>query len=282
MWRAERFALILATLLAAGALAAPAPAVEPAAPEADAEFAQIVSAATPATRAESCERMQRWVDAHPSSALAARGLVWMSQLQRADRRAARARPLLERVAREFPATEWSLHAAQGLAELDVEEHRYSSAIARYEMLARSEKPLWKYLGENGAEGARGEQVRFAGVLIVAAAIALLAMARLSRSGLRALWPPPAELLWLAPVLSCVLLAGLAQEHDEARAVAMLALGAAALLWLNGAHLRARPPARPVALYVGLGALQFAGLLYCALVTNHLWHKLIDTIAMRPE
>jgi hypothetical protein len=84
------------------------------------------------------------------------------------------------------------------------------------------------------------------------------------------------------VLVCVLLAGLAQEHDEARAVAVVALGAAALLWLNGAHLRARPPARRVALYMGLGALQFAGLLYCALVTNHLWHKLIDTIAMRPE
>ncbi len=283
MSRAEATHSRLGVALALLALAGAAFAAEPAAPGADREFEAIVASATPETRAEACARMERWVDAHAREPLAARGLIWMSQLHRADREPERARAALERVERDYPGSEWALHAEQGLAELDLERHRYESAISRYRELANQAKPLWHYLGVNGERNARGERIRFALVLAIALAFALLTLARLRRSGLRALWPPPAELVLTLPVLVVLVFASTAQEHDEARAVLFVAFGAAALLWLNGAYLRATAGEKRSRIARALvGAAQAAGLLYCALVLNHLWPKLMDTIAMGAE
>lgn len=208
----------------------------------------------------------------------------MSKLRRAEGRADLARPLLERARRDFPGTEWELNAIQGLADLDLAAHRYKQAITGYETLARNPSPLWSYVGQNAARYAREEQIRFNLLVGAVAAVLALAMFRLWRSGgLRTLWPPPAELIYPLPILLLLLASTLGQEPDEARAIATVSLGAFALLWLNGAYLRAHPPRGLGRVTVAvLGVLQAGALLYCALVANGLWAKFQDTLAMGAE
>ena len=276
--RRRSLLLLLGLCTATAALA-----VEPAAPGADPSFEEIVSSATPANRPGSCERMQAWVDHHAGHPLAPRGLLWMAQLRRAGREPLLARPLLERLLRDFPPGEWSLHARQGLAELDLEDHHYQAAIARFRGLSAEPQPLWQFLGNAGVKRAQGERLRFFLALGFLGAAAALSLWRLRRSGgPRTLWPPPDEVVYLGPVLLLVALAASAQEHDEAAAVLTLALGLFALLWLNGAWSRFRAGGPGKARRALLGGLQAGGLLYCALVFNHLWAKLIDTIAMGAE
>lgn len=269
-------ALAFAALLAARALA-----VEPGAPDADHAFEEIVTSATPDNRPASCERMERWVAEHRSHRLAPRGLVWISQLRRADRRPELAHQALERVLRDFPKGEWSLQARQGLAELDAASHHYQAALDGFAQLAKEPEPLWQFLGRTGVERTTGERDRFTLALVFLIGFASLSFWRLWRSGLRSLWPPPPEFGSLLPILLLLVVAAAAQEHDEAGAVLFLALGLGAALWLNGAWLRARAGRGRVAGLL-LGAFQAGGLLYCALVFNNLWFKLIDTIAMGAE
>jgi len=246
---------------------------------ADPAFDAIVTSATSTSHEQALARMQEWVDAHPGDPESARALVWMARLRRSDGRDEAARALLERALREGPGTEWALHAEKALGDLDLEAHRYAPAIARYDHLAGLPAPLWRYVGSSAAGHARGERTRFRILIAILAALAALSLARVIRAGgPRSLWPPPAELLWLLPVLLVLLAAAAAQEAPEARAVVSLSLGGAALLWLNGAWLRARPPRR-MALPALLGLGQALALLYCAMVWNGLWDKLVDTIAM---
>ncbi len=272
---------LLISWIALAAAQAPAPG---ASSDADREFDEIVGTVTEDSRDASCARMQAWVDAHPNHPQIPRGLVWMSKLRHADGRDDLARSLLERTLREYRGTEWELHAIQGLADLDLKSHRYGRAIAGYETLARSPDPLFSYIGRYGALNARGERVRFDVFLGLLAALAALSLHRLWRSGwLRSLWPPPAELLYPLPVPLLMLVGSTALEVPERHTVITLALGGIALLWLNGAYLRARPPkggGRVV--QAALGIFQACALLYCAMIANGLWGKLVDTIAMGAE
>lgn len=243
-------------------------------------FEQIVAQAGEANRAKSLEQMGAWVAANPRDPQAPRGLLWMAQLSRNEYRNRPARELLERILRDYGATEWAHHAQQGLAELDLIDHQYASATARYQALAQEPSRLWSFIGRTGEERARGERWRFRLLLAVVLGTLGLAALRIARAGLRSLWPPPTELIYAAPILLVTLLAAPGQEHDEARAVVTMALGGAALLWLNGAWLRARRGQRLA--QAALGVAQAAGLVYCALVWNGLWAKLIDTIAMGAE
>ena len=244
-------------------------------------FDAIVSSANAGNRDQSVARMREWVDAHPGDPQAARGLLWMARLRRDDRRIGDARLLLARAEREAGGSEWALHAAQGLADIDVEQRRYGAAIARYQVLANRPEKLWSYVGVSGLAHARGERTRFFILLGLAAAMAALFLLRMARAGLARFWPPPRELVWMAPILAILLFAATAQEPPEAHAVTALALGLAALLWESGAWSRARPSPRPL-LRASLDVAQAVALLYCVVVWNGLWGKLVDTIAMGPH
>jgi tetratricopeptide (TPR) repeat protein len=269
---ASRAALGLALLIAAPIHAQGQP-LEP-------EFTAIVSATTQLNHPESIAKMQRWVDAHGGDPQAPRGLLWMAQLERSDGQSERARPLLERVLREGPGTEWALHAQRQLADLDLDRRHYAKAIATYEQLARDPAPFWQYVGKSAAQDARGQRLRFVGLLAALILLVGVALERLLRIGLQALWPMPNELAYPLPVLVVILIASFSLERAEEQAVITLSLGAVALLWINGAYLKVRPPkglARvPQAL---LGLVQAIAIFYCAIQTSGLWEKLVDTWQM---
>ena len=243
-------------------------------------FDSIVSATTQQNHAQARERMLRWIDAHPADPQVARGLLWVSVLDRSDGQGERARPLLERARRDGAGTDWANTADKQLADLDVEAHRYSRAIATYDRLAQLPAPFWKYVGKSAGDEARSKRARFYALLVALGGLLLIALARLVRMGPRALWPMPKELAYPLPALLVILLASLSLEPAEGFAVVVLAPGAIALLWVNGAWLRARPP-RGAARWgqALLGVVQACALFYCAIIASNLWEKLVDTWQM---
>src|SRR5205814_942001 len=102
-------------------------------------------------------------------------------------------------------------------------------------------------------------------------------------GRKALWPPPEEVLYVAPVLIVVLIASFWLAPDSASAVRIVVAGGLACLWAQGAFLRARPAGvvRRAATSV-LGLAQAAVLVYSAVVVNHLWLKLVTTLSGAAE
>jgi hypothetical protein len=229
-----------------------------------------------------CAQMQAWVDAHPGDPQAARGLVWMAELRLSDGRADLARPLFTRAAALSPGSEWGHQGAKGLADLDAAAHRYGPALATYDRLAAIPDPYWSYIGRASGASARRERVRWFAFVGLAAALALGVALRLWRAR-GALWPPPEEASYALPVVAMMLLAAAAQPPAEARAVSTVAVGALALLYAHGVHLRARPEARGLrVLEGGLGLLEAVALLYCAVVANDLWLKFAETLVSGAE
>lgn len=244
------------------------------------EFDEIVSSIRSDNHEEICGRMSAWIERSGGDPRAPRGLLWMAQIRRNDQRDDLARPLYQRVVRDAPGSSWALHARKGLGDVDLAAHQYASAIARYQSLAALPDAHWKYVGSNAAAYARGERVRFQILVALAALLlssSLLQLARAGRAG--KLWPPPREVVWSLPVLLGVFVASFAQEPAEAAALRTLAASALALLWAQGAALRASTRFWVPAL---AGVAQTVALLYCALVGNGLWAKLVDTVAMGGE
>lgn len=231
------------------------------------------------------EPIQAWVDAHPGDPESGRALVWMAQRELSAGRAGRARLLFERAEREHRGSGWELAASKGLADLALRARRYGEAIARYEGLAASRDDYYRFLGESGAVEARATRSRDLLAAGLALLVSTLASARLALAwrSRRTLRPVPEEVFYGAPVAGALLLAALAQPAAEGRAVAALALGGLLLLWANASYFRVRPPRGfSLALEGVLSVAQAGALLYCAVVANGLWGRLIVTFAVGPD
>src|SRR4051794_8153374 len=81
------------------------------------EYEEILAGAAGRSHDASCARMLSWVQQHPQDERAPRALLWMGQLRIADHQLEQAQILLERARRDYPNTEWSLHATKALADL---------------------------------------------------------------------------------------------------------------------------------------------------------------------
>ena len=252
---------------------APAPPLDP-------DFQAISSGVNPDNHDQVRERMARWVAEHPDRPEAPRGLLWIAVLDRQDGHGEAGRPLMDRVIRDWPDTEWARHAKKQRADLDLDAWHFSRAIEAYRELSRGPTDYWRYVGNNAVQIARSAQLRFYGLITSLLLLLGLSLSRIYRSGLRALWPIPRELSWPLPALVVILIAAFSQPADERRAVLVLGLGAMAVLWVNGAWLRARPPKHLARLGQALlGVAQALAIFYCAIIAGNLWEKLVDTIQM---
>ncbi len=250
------------------------------APPPDPEFQAISSEVREGNHAEVQARMARWVAAHPDRPEAPRGLLWIAVLDRQDGHGEEGRPLLDRVVHDWPDTEWARHAKKQRADLDLDAWHFSRAIAAYQELAQGPGDYWKYVGNNAAQIGRSQQLRFYGLITALLLLVGLSISRIARAGKQALWPIPRELAWPLPALAVIFICAFGQPADERRAVLVLAVGAMALLWVNGAWLRARPPRGAArAGQALLGVAQACAIFYCAIIAGNLWEKLIDTIQM---
>jgi tetratricopeptide (TPR) repeat protein len=245
-----------------------------------ASFSEQMTVSAGKERPAAIEEVRAWVAANPSDPEAGRALVWLGQLELADEHYDAAGAFFEQAVRAYPGTEWDLAGTKGLADLALWSHRYAQAVAHYQKLEQSSSPYFKFLGAAGVEEARATRVR--DLLALGLAALLLSLAGLRLYVARP-WPLPEELIYAAPVAALMVLASFSQPADEGRAVAAVALGGWLLLGANAAYYRARPPkGLTLAREALLSVAQAAALVYCAVVANGLWGKLVVTLVVGPE
>ncbi|MBZ0234257.1 MAG: hypothetical protein K8M05_18145, partial [Deltaproteobacteria bacterium] len=102
-----------------------------------------------------------------------------------------------------------------------------------------------------------------------------------RGAVRALWPPPLEVVYLVPV---ALVIGVVAEYGNllaARAVQLVLFGALAITWLSGAGLelarrKGAIPVSVIVLHAAVAALASIALVYSAVMHEQLIDVLIET------
>jgi hypothetical protein len=228
--------------------------------------------------------VERLVDAGPF-AEHDRAEYWIgiARLSLGDR--ASARTWFSRLSREHPDSRWAERSLLGLADLAVRERRYGAALSLY---AR-------------AEGARDAGVRELArlsrgqVLILrarqrwawaaaafACAVGLFLFVSIARLRPR-LWPAPAELRIVGPVLAVLALLSLRQDPAPRAAVLEVASAGAVLATLSGLRLRALPAGlleRGLHAAVALAAL--CACAYAAAYRNDLVGMMLETFRAGPE
>ncbi len=236
------------------------------------DFDAIVGGVSDRSHADSCAAMKAWAAQNPADARGRRGLVWCARLLRSDGALDDARAIVERITGD---DEPAMQALQTLGEIHFAQGRFAQAATDYRPLAASSIELWRYTGEVAlAEIERTRRVWWQAV--VGVLILLLWLPWRAAPVRRLLWPPPAELVVLAPLLLLLGAIALTQPVEVARGLAALVAGGAALAWLNGAYWRARPPKQRVLEAIkGLGQAML--LLDAVLVSSGLWRPLWQSL-----
>ncbi len=248
----------------------------------DARFEDIASQVGAVTHRQSCEQLEAFVAAHANDPDADRALLLEAQLKRADADDEPAIQLLDRILSHGASSSWWRDAALERAQLDIGAWRFSAAISAYEALAHDTDGRWRYQAQMGAAEALAARARL--FLAVAILVALLAVLTwrlvLAR---RVLWPVTEEVTYALPIAALLGFSALCQPSSEARAVLTLVVGGLLLLLANSAFWRLRRPQGAMRfIEPAFGACQAVGLLYCAIVSNNLWHRLVETFATGAE
>ena len=227
-----------------------------------------------------------WVGA-PSVAL------WLAEV---DLRAGRFESAMRRyaaVAERYPDSEARFDALLGAGDAALRLGRTGEAEGFYRMLEPAGDPSRETLKREALgqlEQARGRQrlAWFAGILALAGVLALagsLALAtRSARLAAGALWPPPTEVVYLAPVAAVLSAAAFTGYAGLGPAVTCISLAGIATAWLSGAGLAARPGRRAVAplVHALVAAIVVLGVTYMALLRFQLLDAVLETLRYGPE
>jgi len=119
-------------------------------------------------------------------------------------------------------------------------------------------------------------------LVIASAVALRRSAGSWRAAARALFPPPTEVLYLAPVAAVLIGIGLGGNRLVAGALRWIVLGGLAIAWLSGAVFAAAARHRGrlmwprVAVHIAAVIAAVAAVAYLAIMRDQLLDMLIET------
>ena len=228
-----------------------------------------------------------WVGA-PSVAL------WLAEV---DLRAGRNDSAMRRYAAtadRYPHSEARFDALLGAGDAALGLGRSSEAESFYRRLEPAGDPSRETLKREALrelERVRGRSRLgwLAGLLaavgLLALAGSLLVAARSPRRAAGALWPPPAEVLYLAPVAAILSLAGYTGYAGLGPAVTWVSIAGVAAAWLSGAGLALRDPARRLAAAIGhalAAVVVVVSVLYVALLRYELLDAILDTLRYGPE
>jgi hypothetical protein len=241
---------------------------------ADADVDEAMRQATRASPAEGRALLDTWVAAHADSPAVPLARYWQAQSFVRESRYDDADRVLAGV--ESAPTDIRWDARLMRADLQLAQRHWSEAEASYRAVGAPAGSRWEYEANRRGEVARSSGQRQHGVWLIVAALLGLALFRVV-SLRRALWPPPEELVYAAPLLVVMAIAAAPRVPEERFAVLAVAFAAAPLLWINGAWLRARPlpPLRRAGEAV-LGLAQAAGVVFCAVVVSGLWDSVVNT------
>jgi tetratricopeptide (TPR) repeat protein len=256
---------------------APAPtALGDAEPRSDAQLQAIEDGFGSRTRAETIRLLESWLDAHPHDPDLARAATWAGHLHRQVEEASAARRAYERAIATGGV--WSFRAYAALGDLELDERRYTAAIAAYEGASSSPEAYWAGYGRAArvrAEGARRQAFTATGL---AAALTLqtvlFALAAWRRRGRAAFWPLPWEIKFYLPFAVVMSLAASSIQPAKRGAIRTVCWAGLAVVAGFAAYSRASTPTRAKRI-VGalLVAASAAALVYASLFA----FGLVDTL-----
>jgi hypothetical protein len=225
-------------------------------------------------------RMEAWAQASPGDARVGQALLWAAQqrLRELDREGARR--TLERLVETTPSSPAVPDAQLVLADLEVETHDFTQALARYDLVQTAGDERLRYLAAEHRREALSARVRFVVSWVVGGLLALIAAARLRRARAgRTLWPLPEEAWRALPVALLLAVAAFGQPAQERQAVLTVCALGFALTWVTGAAWTARAPRGNWRFAEALLAVaQAGGVLFLAIESSRLWSRVVDTFA----
>jgi hypothetical protein len=228
---------------------------------------------------------------------AAEAALWSAELARRRGAAAEAIARYQRVLERFAADPAAILAARGLAGVAVEQGDWALAERMALALPQREAADVVTRAELLDKVATGRLVSrwlrraYRALALVGAALllSLLQVSGVRRPGaaLRALWPPPLEVVYMAPVAALLIGASLTTHTSLAPAVSTICLGGLALSWLSGAALtqarrRGREARWRSATHILLGVIAALALMLVAVQRGDLLDMLIATLQVGPE
>jgi tetratricopeptide (TPR) repeat protein len=250
------------------------------------------------------ERLQLSEALRRADALAARDwtgaaevLLWSAELVRRRGSLSEAMARYRRIVESYPGTASAIVATRGLAGVAVEQGDWVLAeqMARAlpiadpaDVITRDELLAKVAVGRTAARWVVRAR------LVLAATVVLLLISLLHVTGwrhplawFRALYRPPLEVLYMAPVAAVMIGASLTAHTSIAPAVTIISLGGMALSWLSGSVLsEARRRERETRWrsfgHVAITALAAVALAYLAVTRTDLLEMLIATVQMGPE
>jgi tetratricopeptide (TPR) repeat protein len=227
-----------------------------------------------------------WVGA-PSVAL------WLAEVDLRAERFASAMRRYAAAAERYPDSDARFDALLGAGDAALRLGRTGDAERYYGMLEPRGDPSRETLKREalGAlEAARG-RARLGWLAGILALVGILALAgslaqatRSARRALRALWPPPSEVVYLAPVAAVLSAAAFTGYAGLGPSVTCISIAGLATAWLSGAGLAARSGRRApaVVIHALVAALVVVAITYLALLRFELLDVVLETLHYGPE
>jgi tetratricopeptide (TPR) repeat protein len=219
--------------------------------------------------------------------------LWLAEV---DLRAGRYDSAMRRyaaAAERYPASEARFDALLGAGDAALRLGRTSDAEGYYRRLETRGDPGRETLKRealSALEEARGRSrlgwlagiLALAGFLVLAGS--LITATRSVERAARALWPPPGEVLYLAPVAAFLSIASFTGYAGLGPAVTCVSLAGVAVAWLSGAGLAVRA-GRAAAAVIGHAFLAIVIVLavtYLSLLRFELLDAVLETLRYGPE
>ena len=221
---------------------------------------------------------------------AAQVRLWMAGVAERDGDSARAARLYQAVLASDAGEDLRFEAGLGAAFLAIGRGDYDRAGAALDALPATDNP--GRLEALRSARARLERARTrAGVNLVAIAVliagplffigSLRQAAGSWAAACRQLSRPPAEAIYLAPLVAVFVIGGFTDHHAVAWAIAEIAVAGVAVAWLSGAGLRAGGRWRPIT-HAAVAGITVIAACYVALHAGDLLDLIVSTVRLGPD
>ncbi len=268
---------------------------EPGGVDAQRRFMTIRQGFAERPQAESIRMAEQLLRDQPDWAGAPAVAMWLASLEaRAGRYDSAMRRYLK-AAEQFSEPEARFDALRGAGDMALHLARYDDAERYYRMMdARGEAGRRIAIDEALAAvtEARGRSTWFWTSAAIAAAgllfliVSLLRAARGRGVALRAMWPPPTEVLYLVPAGALLSAVSYTDFQGLGPAVTIVSTGGVLAAWISGAGLALRrggPHRAAFAVaHAAAAGIAVLALLYVAVYTTDLIDPVVDTLRYGPE
>ena len=259
-------------------------------------FAEIQQGFASRSEAESIAMGDQLLADYPDWPGGARVALWLAEV---ELRAGRTHLALRRYAAAAetwsdPDIQFEAHLGAGdaalqLGRLDLAERHYRSLDPRGDVGRQTvtREALAAVATARERAGWSGLAWFLAGAGLVVLLGSLLLAARSARRAARALWPPPPEVLYFAPVGLVLAVTGYTDYQGLGPAVSIVAAGGLVTAWVSGAGLQlrrvdGRRPVAAVLVHVVASAAVVIGLTYLAIYYTGLLTAVLDTLRDGPD